>query len=635
MGKVVEIFTEEAYQTFVKEHYSKNKIKRQNLLLEVIPDKMIARQMNDTRYISKFISTLLSNIVRADKEDDGINSKNLIPGNGKITSLLKRDWGMDAVWNDLILPRFERMNQLTNTSAFTYWNEQYQKFLPVDYSPFDSKRIEKKRIDHRHHAMDALVIACMTRDHVNLLNNQSAKSETSRYDLQNKLRNKSKETWIDKRTNETVERIVFKDFKKPWDSFTIDAKNALETVVISFKQNIRVINKNNNRFESYKDESGNLRLDKNGKPTKGERNQIKGENWAIRKPLHKETVMGKVNLRCKKQVALYTAIDQWENLVDKKLKLKIKQLKREGLDKKNIQKFFAEKEYMWQGKDISKPELYYFSNEKEVLVASRTSLNESFNLKTIESITDHGIQKILKKHLERYNDEKDGKIIEHPELAFSAEGIEDLNKNINELNGGKPHQPIIKVRTYEPMGNKFSVGFNGNKRSKYVVAATGTNLYFSIYANEDGKRVFETVPLNIVINRLKCNELPVNNERIDEKGNKLFLLFYLNPNDIVYVPTIDQIESGVTLCIEDIAKDRIYRFIDSSDTIANFVPVYSATTIFNLNKKEQEKRGIFFSIQNEFGVGSPQSKNQKALTGEMVKDVCVKILIDRLGNISI
>ena len=137
---------------------------------------------------------------------------------------------MDAVWNDLILPRFERMNQLTNTNAFTYWNEQYQKYLPIDSVYIDSKHVKivKKRIDHRHHAMDALVIACMTRDHVNLLNNQSAKSETSRYDLQNKLRNKTKETWINKKTNEKVERDVFKEFKKPWDNFTVDAKTALE-----------------------------------------------------------------------------------------------------------------------------------------------------------------------------------------------------------------------------------------------------------------------------------------------------------------------------------------------------------------------------------------------------------------------
>src|SRR5690606_10866026 len=114
-----------------------------------IPDKMIERQLNDTRYISKYISKVLSNLVRVDEEkakkiiadaeilannepdksqaekirekalslanDDGINSKNVIPGNGKITGKLKHSWGLNNVWNDLILPRFERMNTLTET----------------------------------------------------------------------------------------------------------------------------------------------------------------------------------------------------------------------------------------------------------------------------------------------------------------------------------------------------------------------------------------------------------------------------------------------------------------------------------------------------------------------------------------
>src|SRR5690606_23156188 len=124
-GKNVKIFEEEEYKEFVKEHYAKNRGKRNKLLLEDIPDKMIERQINDTRYISKFISSVLSNIVRADKNDDGVNSKNVIPGNGKITSALKQDWGLNDVWNELILPRFERMNHLTNSRNFTAWNEKH------------------------------------------------------------------------------------------------------------------------------------------------------------------------------------------------------------------------------------------------------------------------------------------------------------------------------------------------------------------------------------------------------------------------------------------------------------------------------------------------------------------------------
>jgi CRISPR-associated endonuclease Csn1 len=39
-----------------------------------------------------------------------------------------------------------------------------------------------------------------------------------------------------------------------------------------------------------------------------------------------------------------------------------------------------------------------------------------------------------------------------------------MNKNIVALNNGKGHQPILKVRTYEPKGNKFNVGSSGNKK---------------------------------------------------------------------------------------------------------------------------------------------------------------------------
>lgn len=521
MGKVVEVFTEEAYQTFVKEHYSKNKTKRQNLLLEDIPERMIARQMNDTRYISKFISALLSNIVRADKEDDGVNSKNLIPGNGKITTVLKKDWGMDAVWNDLILPRFERMNQLTNSTTFTYWNEQYQKFLPVDYSPADSKRIEKKRIDHRHHAMDALVIACMTRDHVNLLNNQSAKSETSRYDLQYKLRNRSKETWIDKKTNEQVERAVFKEFKKPWDDFTVDAKNALETVVVSFKQNLRVINKATNNYQKW--------VDENGVKVK-EYVKQEGTNWAIRKPMHKETVSGKVILN----------------------RIKVP--------------------------------------KEKILTATRKSVDTSFDVKTINSVTDTGIQKILSNYL-TYKDN-------NTELAFSAEGLEEMNANIKQFNAGKSHKPIRKVRIFE-LGSKFPLGESGNKKDKYVEAAKGTNLFFAIYSDEDGNRSYETIPLNVVIERLKhgLSEVPKKNE----KGRTL--LFNLSPNDLVMVSD----ERG--------SKIEIYKMVSCTGTQCFFIPNNIATPIVQTTE-----------------LGS-NNKSEKTWNGVMIKQVCMKLKVDRLGNI--
>lgn len=611
-GKKVNVFTEEAYINFVKENYTKNNAKRRNLLLDDIPEKMIARQMNDTRYISKFISGLLSNIVRAEKEDEGINSKNLIPGNGRITTTLKQDWGLNDIWNDLILPRFERMNQLTNTTQFTTWNEKYQKFLPT--VPLElSKNFSPKRIDHRHHAMDALVIACMTKDHVNLLNNQSAKSEKSRYDLQNKLRNKEKKAWFDKKTNKQIERDVFKEFKKPWDTFTIDAKNMLGTIVVSFKQNLRVINKATNYYEKWVEKDG---------IKKKEFVEQRGVNWAVRKPMHKDTVSGLVQLRKTKTVSLNMALDNFQDIANKELRKHIVQLDSLKYDKKKLSKYFKDKDYKWNNTDVSKVVIHYWENDS---VASRVSLNDSFDEKRIiETITDTGIQKILLNHLNNYKNRLDEKGKEMPPqlFAFSPEGIEEMNKNIVQLNGEKWHQPIFKVRTYESKGNKFSVGQTGNKKSKYVEAAKGTNLFFAIYQDKNGNRSFETIPLNIVIERQKqgLSSVPDTND----KGKAL--KFTLSPNDFVYVPTDEEIENGVQIEMNNLSKEqkeRIYKVEKASGKECYFIRQDIAFLIKQYDAK------------SKIGELESQNKLQTTMCTARIKiaDRCLKLGIDRLGNI--
>jgi len=618
-GKTVKLFSITQYEEFVKQHYSKSRGKMKKLLMEDIPDLFIDRQLNDSRYISKVVMSLLSNIVREDGELETI-SKNVIPCTGLITDTLKQNWGLNDVWNRIVTPRFERMNELTKSNDFGHWtNKEGKRVFQTEMPLVLQKGFNKKRIDHRHHAMDALVIACATRSHVNYLNNESAKSSAkeSRFDLRNTLCQKK----YDDNKNYKWEII------KPWNTFTQDAQAALENIVVSFKQNLRVINKTVNKYQCYKD--GKKRIE----------TQVKGDSWAIRKPLHKETYYGIVNLRLKKSVRLSSCLDQWGNLVDKNLKTKIKQLINEGFDKKKIQKYFTNLENKWMGKDITNVEVYYFSNEDEVLVASREKLDDTFNTKKIESITDTGIKQILLNHLEqsKFQDQKDvnGKTIAPEILAFSAEGIEEMNQNITILNKGKFHQPIYKVRTYSRKGNKFNVGNKGNKNDKFVVAAPDTNLYFAIYIDGDGNRNFETIPLNIVIEHLKQRESPVLISKIDDKGNEYTLHSFLCPNDIVYLPTEEQINNWNNFIVSDIDKKRIYRFIDSSDTTANFVPASSASILFDLNKSDQAKKGVMYPIQNEFGVGSPQSKNQKALTGEMIKNFCVKLKIDRLGKISI
>ena len=538
-NKTIKIFTEEQYRTFIKEHYSNNPEKTKKLLLEEIPEKMVARQMNDTCYISKFISEILSKIVRSDEQDEGVHSKNVILCTGKITSALKQDWGVNDVWNDLILPRFERMNDLTQSTLFTTYNEKYQKYLPTVPMEY-SNGFQKKRIDHRHHAMDAIIIACATREHINYINNQHALEKGKDKKEKQKEHDKLREKLCIKKDNKGSEENYSWIFKKPWDTFTQEVQAALEGIVVSFKQNLRVINKATNYYERW--------VEENGKYIKKMVKQ-EGTNWAIRKPLHEETISGKIYL-----------------------------------DREEITK-------------------------NDILTATRKTVDSSFDEKRIKKITDTGIQKILLNYL---------KYKGSPEIAFSPEGLEELNKNLSIYNDGKPHKPIYKVRIYEKGSGRFALGEKGRKYKKYVQGAP--NLYFGIYQGAN-KRSFATIPLNEVIERQKQGRPSI--PEYNEKGDPL--LFSLSPNDLVYVPVEGEI-------IEDIdfqnlskeQKERIYNVNDFSST-CYFTPNRIAKAIFPKEVDLQRK-----------GDKLPGSYDTKtaSLEGIQIKEVCIKLKIDRLGNIS-
>jgi len=79
--------------------------------------------------------------------------------------------------------------------------------------------------------------------------------------------------------------------------------------------------------------------------------------------------------------------------------------------------------------------------------------------------------------------------------------------------------------------------------------------------------------------------------------------------------------------------------VDGSGTTANFVPAHSANVIFNLSKKMREEFIKNYDlddklIKNEYGLGSPQLKNQNTIDGTQIKAICHKLIVDRLGNIT-
>ena len=458
---------------------------------------------------------------------------------------------------------------------------------------------------------------------MHLLNNEAAKSENKsiRYQLSRKLRR------FEKVVINGEEREVAKEFIKPWSTFTQDVKTALDGIIVSFKQNVRVINKPTNVYVSYRDENGELRLDASGSPVKGLVAQKSNQDWwAVRKPLHKDTVFAKVALRKIKSVRIGVALQDPDAIVGKELRDEIKRLLGLGYNEKRIKKHFGEGENkdIWAEFNPAKVNVYYFTDDTFAVRKSPTIFANESPMKVEDkiknSVTDVSIQNILIAHLRECGGD--------PSRAFSVEGVDRMNANLTRLNNGRMHRPIYKVRWYES-ANKFAIGRNGNKKDKYVEAEKGTNLYFAVYTSVDGIRSFETIPLNEVVARLKNKLSPV--PEINQKGEKL--KFYISPNDLVYLPTEEDVTKGLNIISLDYS--RVYKFIDSSGTTANFIPHSVANIIYSLPKdiatkfcKNNE------TIQNEFGMGSPQSKNQKAITGEMIKEICIPLKVDRLGNIT-
>ena len=546
-GEIVdghELLTPEEYEHHCHKYFKKNKTKLQKLLSEDIPEDFVARQMNDSRYIAKYIKGLLSNIVREENEQEA-TSKRLLPVSGAITSKLKRDWGLNDKWNELIAPRFQRLNELTKSNDFGFYDPKIKAFRTAVPDELRAG-FNKKRIDHRHHTLDAIVLAFCTREHVNYLN--SLNSNRENFALRKRLL----------KTNKQGDLTRY--FQEPFLGFAPKVLQVLERTIVSFKQNNRVINRTKNKTWQWVEENGQLK--KKLLP------QTKGDSWAIRKSLHKETVSGK----------------------------------------------------------ICHPE----AKGKRIATANRVSLSDITDQKQINKISASSIRNILNRHLKNYLDQEGNPQFDQ---AFSQAGIEDLNRNIIVLNSGKPHMPIYKVRQFE-VGLKFPVGALGNNPQKYVEAAKGTNLFFAIYWNKrTEKREYSTVPLNEVITHQKQVAHLSQDQRTPiqpDPSNGQFL-FTLSPNDLVFVPSDEEIDNPSAVNFDNLTIEqtkRIYKMVSTSQNQCHFIPYNNATEI---KKNENGTNSKNERIQIEILTIPILDDKGK---GIMIKQRCWKVVVNRLGMIT-
>lgn len=615
--KEYELFTYEEYEVYCKDTFKFQKSKFKNLLSTEVPEDFIERQLNDTRYIGRKLSDLLAPVAK--------NENGIIFTGGIITSELKYNWGLNKVWKEIILPRFERLEEISNKKGQYIIHDEDEYGNPtIHLNVKENPKLNTKRIDHRHHALDALIIASTTREHIRYLNTLNAA------DSDNEI----------KKYKQSLVKGKIRDFKQPWKNFTKEAKTKLEELIVSFKTNNKIISQPKNRTAYFKIE--------NGKAKKEFKEQKANPKWmSVRKSMFKEP-----------QGIIYLKETYEEKNIGRAIEIQIDRMLAHNTPEMKIASYVYDQEARKIIKDLIK-KTGISIHEKEVLLneikrhikknplkdlsgkefkeikiatfeeyaAKRVSLDKSFDHKKIDKIPYSKIGKsVLGKLLHEHLDSDDSKNENgnaDPAKAFSNEGLEILAK--------KAGRPITKVTIYEKKDDSSKFG------KQYVEVDSGSNVYFAIYENQQTKERtdFRSIATHKAIEKIVIGQ-PIAEDK--EGYDKIIL----SPGDLVYIPTIEErkkikiglsVDEAINWNNSNISKS-IYKMTDTTQGKCLFVPHRVSSAIIDdiemgtSNKSQRAWDGEIKYLPDSKG------KFKREDNGTMIKDVCIKLKVDRLGNIS-
>ena len=555
--------------------------KKKYLLAEKIPSNPVSRQLKDTQYISVAIKDELAKIV---------GSEHVKTTTGKVTDYLRSQWGLRKLFMELTEARFSQMELWDlNDDGMPKESWVTKGFDKVLQKNVYEIKGWSKRFDHRHHAIDALVVALSNEKYIKRLN------DLNKY-FQDEL-TKRKES-IPTADGELIEEAFFKiakenrdnimkkiessrKFDAPFENLVSEAKRFLESMIVSQKPKDKL----------------SVKEDQYGKK------QLK-----IRAALHQETYYGKTNGRDTKTIAI-----------------------------------------------------------------------SALKAKDIPQIIDEVLKREIDAHRKKYETMRE---------AFTGEGLIAFNESrFQTKNKSAFKPPVYKVKLWYSNKEKETgslMSLYGDEAKKTVLM--GDN-YMFIVMEKNGKRVFDIASLydSVALAKGYFNQGIVNIEsikrkicddfRIYNKGNNKEqkaddVLFYLQQNDIVYMPKVDdEVLRLNSLEMMDWLSDynnkidfakRLYKVVKFSGRDCFFIPNNFAKEISfpkdltdkekNLLKEQYKDRSIPKQELNymEFGTYSnctplefnnlftPLMREGKKYRGEKprkIQDFCVKIKTDWLGNV--
>lgn len=283
--------------------------KRQRLLMlpKDLPEDFIERHLRLSQYISREAQGILRKGIRLVSASEG-----------GVTAKLRQLWGYDNILRDLNLERYRSMGETEDVTVEHRDGESTVERIK-DWS---------KRKDHRHHAIDALVVACTRQSYIQRLNRVNAEADRQEMDAfikeqqqEHKLSKKEKlsllEHWL-------VEQYPFK---------TQEVKKHVEGILISFRPGKRTVTRGRNVYK------------RSGKT------DVQRDVLIPRGALSEETVYGVIQAGGKDEIVCKYALQglkakDVDYIVDKALQEKV----RERLSQYGEKQAFAEPLYLDEAK---------------------------------------------------------------------------------------------------------------------------------------------------------------------------------------------------------------------------------------------------------------------------------------------
>ena len=235
-----------------KKAISYSKHQRLRWLKEDIPSDFLERQLRLTQYISRQAMAILQQGIRRVSASEG-----------GVTARLRSLWGYDDILHTLNLDRYDSMGE---TERVYREGETTEKLRITNWS---------KRMDHRHHAIDALVVASTRQGYIQRLNRVSSESEREAMSGEIEMQKVTKtdklsllERWLTQRPHLSVRAVSDK----------------VAEILISYRPGKRVVTRGRNIYLRH------------GKKC------VQSGLLVPRGPLSKETVYGQITVNGEPQI---------------------------------------------------------------------------------------------------------------------------------------------------------------------------------------------------------------------------------------------------------------------------------------------------------------------------------------------